>query len=79
MFSDDFNERIEEHNIIFEKFNNKNEESKLHDHFAGLAMQGLISKFDYNDIVSRNADEAIAITAYQIADAMLKARKEVKP
>jgi len=41
----------------------------LRDHFAGLAMQGLLG-----DHV-RNFD-LLAIEAYQMADAMLKAREE---
>lgn len=52
----------------------KEEESKLRDHFAGLAMQGEITR-----CVSGYNFEETAKTAYMMADAMLKARKEVKP
>ena len=50
------------------------EELKLRDHFAGLAMQGEITR-----CVSGYNFEDTARTAYMMADAMLKARKEVKP
>lgn len=46
----------------------------LRDHFAGLAMQGEITR-----CVSGYNFEDTARTAYMMADAMLKARKEVKP
>lgn len=49
------------------------EESKLRDHFAGLAMQGLLTGQPLY------ITEDTAKQAYQVADAMLKARKEVKP
>lgn len=54
------------------------EESKLRDHFAGLAMQGMMT---YMPVWNQGACQAdyIANHAYTIADAMLKARKEVKP
>ncbi|GEM_PF-2605643 len=80
MFSDDFNERIEEHNLIFEKFNNKNEESRLRDHFAGLAMQAQLTRSRYCENGRSYSDyNELARESYKIADAMLKARKEVKP
>lgn len=52
------------------------------DHFAGLAMQGFASNpewaktchDDWEDYLKR-----ISGGAYEVADAMLKARKEVKP
>lgn len=50
------------------------EETKLRDHFAGLAMQGEITR-----CVSGYNFEDTARTAYMMADAMLKARKEVEP
>lgn len=40
---------------------------KLRDHFAGLAIQGLAA--------SSMSREVIAARAYEIADAMIKARK----
>lgn len=49
-------------------------ERDLRDHFAGLAMQGEITR-----CVSGYNFEDTARTAYMMADAMLKARKEVKP
>lgn len=50
-------------------FNNQPNDSGLRDHFAGLAIQGLIAKEGvYWD------DEKIALTSYEIADAMLKER-----
>lgn len=45
-------------------------DATLRDHFAGLAMQGLISKCGNQDA------EFISRNAYHIADAMLKARGE---
>lgn len=46
----------------------------LRDHFAGLAMQAEITR-----CISGYCFEDTARTAYFMADAMLKARKEVKP
>ena len=46
----------------------------LRDHFAGLAMQAEITR-----CISGYCFEYTARTAYIMADAMLKARKEVKP
>ena len=43
----------------------------LRDHYAGLAMQGLVTNADYDWI----AGEKISKTAYELADAMLKARE----
>ena len=50
------------------------EESKLIDHFAGLAMQGEITR-----CTSGYNFEETAKTAYMMAKAMLKARKEIQP
>lgn len=50
----------------------KEEEKQLLDHFAGLAMQGFISHYG-ND----GSYHSLAEMSYQVADAMLKARKEV--
>ena len=44
----------------------------LRDHFAGLAMQGLLAHDNY---VNSSLD-SLATEAYQQADAMLEARKE---
>jgi hypothetical protein len=50
----------------------------LRDHFAGLALQGILSHYGF-----RESDELLAKHSYNVADAMLKARlvtedKEVK-
>lgn len=49
------------------------DELRLRDHFAGLAMKSFLN----NDYTS--TFEIVASDAYTVADAMLKARKEVKP
>jgi len=49
------------------------DEVRLRDHFAGLAMQAFLN----NDETS--TFEIIASDAYTVAEAMLRARKEVKP
>lgn len=54
------------------------DESKLRDHFAGLAMQGMMTYIPVWNQGTCQADY-IANHAYTIADAMLKASKEVKP
>jgi len=54
----------------------------LRDHFAGLAMQGFASNTEWSRTVNDDWDdyvERMTTGAYEIADAMLKARKEVKP
>ena len=43
----------------------------LRDHYAGLAMQSMNSREDYVDAPA----DAIALDAYALADAMLKARE----
>ena len=43
----------------------------LRDHFAGLAMQGLVGLYD-----PQSMNELIAHDAYTIADAMLKQREK---
>ena len=50
------------------------DESKLRDHFAGLAMQGFISHYR-----NEGTYPHLAEISYKVADAMIKARKEVKP
>lgn len=57
-------------------------ERDLHDRFAGLAMQGLASNTEWSRTVNDDWDdyvERMTKGAYEIADAMIKARKEVKP
>lgn len=49
-------------------------DEQLRDHFAGLAMQAEITR-----CISGYCFEDTARTAYMMADAMIKARKEVKP
>ena len=48
------------------------EEQQLLDHFAGLAMNGFISKYG-----NEGAYPVLAEMSYQVAKAMLKERKEV--
>lgn len=64
-------ELLKEQTDLEAKVNNR-DEAKLRDHFAGLAMQGLIIARDENNTYL----EPLARDAYTIADAMLKARKE---
>lgn len=47
----------------------KEEEKPLRDHFAGLALQGILSHYGF-----RESDELLAKSSYNVADAMLKAR-----
>lgn len=51
---------------------NKKEEQQLRDRFAGLAMQGVINYHGQN----AGTYDYLARIAYNIADAMLKERKE---
>ncbi|MDM1049488.1 hypothetical protein [Sphingobacterium hotanense] len=55
------------------------EEKQLRDKFAVSALEILLSNKTYKNAVGEINGKAIAERAYQIADAMLKARKEVKP
>lgn len=55
------------------------EESKLRDHFAGLAMQAEMSRDEGWSFNTEKSLEEGCRFAYKVADAMLKARKEVKP
>ena len=51
----------------------------IRDHFAGLAMQGIISKCKYKKAKVNNGSQRelkIARGAYSYADAMIEARKE---
>ena len=53
-------------------FSNDTSEIRLRDHFAAMAMQGLVS-------TCRNESyESTAIVAYRMADAMLKEREKWK-
>lgn len=56
------------------------DELRLRDHFAGLVLNGELSRIAYteNGRSYSNYDD-LARKSYRIADAMLKARKEVKP
>ncbi len=60
---------------------NRKEEKQLRDHFAGLAMQGILSaQSEMRANGHCNTVEGIKYLAeesYLIADAMLKSRKEV--
>ena len=53
-----------------EHWGDPNQGMTLRDYFAAKAMQGLTQKYSHESDVSRNA--------YKIADAMLKARKELE-
>lgn len=57
----------------------KEEESKLRDHFAGLAMQAEMSRDEGWSFNTEKSREEGCRFAYKVADAMLKARKDVKP
>ena len=48
-------------------------EQDLRDWFAGLAMQGMIQKFDGDFIL---ADELLSNRAYEIAESMMEARDD---
>lgn len=61
----------------FAKGESKEDERRLRDHYAGLAMQGICVNAGRNKFDVDQADD-IASYSYQIADAMLKARKEIK-
>ena len=73
MFNEDLNQAIEDSKERIERVRLKNK-SKLRDHFAGLAMQGFLAHYGNN-----GTWDNLSEMSYQIADAMLKARKEVKP
>jgi len=47
----------------------------LRDHFAGLAMQGLISATDKDGNWTGNLPKNLSENAYSVADAMLKQRE----
>jgi hypothetical protein len=48
------------------------EDAGLRDHFAGLAAQGLCADRHHSD--TQGSPRNIAIIAYEVADAMMKAR-----
>jgi len=51
------------------------ESLKLRDHFAGLAMQGLLATgADYEDDIHGSGWNWVAAASYKMADAMLKER-----
>ena len=56
---------------------NQTEGATLRDYFAAKAMQGLVIDKSFIDLYSAGA-RAVAQQAYLVADAMLKAREEVK-
>lgn len=76
------NNEIKEMQEDLKKLNSFNDpKNKLRDHFAGLAMNGILSGQVDKQGNGRLTDEveahSIAKESYLIADAMLKARKEV--
>jgi len=60
--------------VLWLRIRGSDEQAKLRDHFAGLAMQGLMNVYaqDYSRSVS---DKELAEWSYEQADAMLKARE----
>ena len=51
----------------------------MRDHFAGLAMQNYIADKELIDLychLGRDVKQEVAVTAYMMADAMLKAREK---
>jgi len=48
-------------------------EQDLRDWFAGLAMQGLLQKFDGDFVLD---DELLTARSYEIAEAMMEARND---
>lgn len=65
-----FSYEIIEHGFEQERLENR---QNLLDHFAGLAMQGFLAHYGSNV-----AWDSLSEMSYQVADAMLKARKEVE-
>lgn len=68
-------------NLISDKIDGGlQDERYLRDHFAGLAMQAQLTRSRYCENGRSYSDyNELARDSYKIADAMLKARKEVKP
>lgn len=64
-------------NKISDSIKEPKSKNELLDHFAGLAIQGLISSLANPMGYDNTTIDGIAIESYEIADAMLKARKEV--
>lgn len=58
--------------IIYTQENEKFNGMSLRDYFAAQAMQSMNSRDDYQDVPA----DVIALDAYALADAMLKARYE---
>jgi len=60
------------------KFNEEIERKRLRDQFAGRAMEGLMGRLELIDSIAQargmTAENYIGITAYGIADGMMKAR-----
>lgn len=56
--------------------NDEREEQRLLDHFAGLAMQSIVANSTNGGLHDEYHIKGIAIISYEIAKAMLKARKE---
>ncbi len=49
----------------------------LRDYFAAKAMQGMLANPGMWDLINEKHAQSVAIDAFQVADAMLKAREEV--
>ena len=67
---------IEEGESIHDQWKNMNQGMTLRDHYAGLALQSILSRGDNNSF--RPPMRTLAKTAYNYADAMLKAREGVE-
>lgn len=56
------------------------DQQRLRDHLAGLAMNGELSRIAYQEYGRQYSNFGdLARKSYKIADAMLKARKELNP
>ncbi|MDW5502256.1 hypothetical protein R6Y99_20895 [Pseudomonas lundensis] len=49
---------------------------ELRDYFAAKAMQGMLANPGMWDLINEKHAQSVAIDAFQVADAMLKARGE---
>ena len=66
-----------EHREIASQYEIEHNGMTLRDYFAAKAMQGLIGCSDWRESMDEhNASDFTAFSAYVMADAMLKARKE---
>lgn len=75
MMDPELAKEIEAYKSWKERFGGFSRDMTLRDHFAGLAMQGMLANPKLQEQILKAGQSWIEESAYAVADAMLEARK----